>query len=88
MLKPLSDFVVVTVQKTERKTDSGIFLADTSAAEPVKKGLVVAVGKNVEDVKDMQFVLFPKECGVTVKHKGEDYIILNKNNILAVVKDG
>ena len=88
MLKPLSDFVIVTVQKEERTTDSGIILADTFNAEPVKKGLVVAVGKNVTDVKDMEFVLFPKECGVTVEHKGEEYIILNKNNILAVVKEG
>lgn len=87
MLKPLGKNVVVAVQKQEKMTASGIFLADTSNFGSIKEGVVVAVGNDVSEVKEQDAILFPKECGVTVKHKGEEYIVLSKDNILAVVKD-
>lgn len=87
MLKPLGKFLIVQVQKEEKQTSSGIFLADTSSFEKTKKGLVLAVGNDISDIYAQEYVLFPKECGTAVKHNGEEYIVLNKDNILAVVED-
>ena len=92
-LKPLRDKVVVERSEAEEKTAGGIVLPDTAKDKP-KQGTVIAVGPgrvldNGEvkalEVKKGDRVLFGGFAGSEVKIAGKEYLILNENEILAVI---
>ena len=93
-LKPLNDRVVVRRVDAETVTKSGIVIPDTAAEKP-DQGKVLAVGNGRRDeagnripleVRVNDRVLFNKYAGVTVRHKGEDLLVLKEDDILAVVE--
>jgi chaperonin GroES len=92
-LKPLSDRVVVKVLEAEEKTASGIVIPDKAKEKP-QEGEVIAVGtgKVLEngtrmemDVKAGDKVIFSRYAGTEVKVKGEEYLILRQDDILALI---
>jgi chaperonin GroES len=92
-LKPLRDKVVVERSEAEEKTAGGIVLPDTAKDKP-KQGTVVAVGPgrvldNGEvkplEVKKGDRVLFGGFAGTEVKLDGKEYLVMNENEILAVI---
>ena len=92
-LKPLADRVVLTQEKAEEKTQSGIFLA-ASAQEKPEIYEVVEVGpggmidgKEVKmEVQQGQKVITSKYSGTNVKVDGEEYSIVKQSDILAIVE--
>ena len=92
-LVPLADRVVLKQCEAEETTKSGIILAG-SAQEKPQEAEVVAVGPggNVDGkevtmhVKVGDKVIYSKYAGNEVKLDGEEYIIVNQNDILAVVE--
>ncbi|HOB87686.1 MAG TPA: co-chaperone GroES [Bacillota bacterium] len=93
-LKPLGDRVVVKVLESEEKTASGIVLPDKAKEKP-QEGEVMAVGpgKVLEngtrlemEVKVGDRVIFSRYAGTEVKVKGEEYLILRSDDILALVQ--
>ena len=92
-VKPLADRVLVEPIETEETTSSGIVLPDTAKEKP-QQGRVVAVGSgrlanNGErvpmSVQVGDVVLFAQYAGSDVKIDGIEYLIMNENEILAVV---
>ncbi|MDV6377447.1 co-chaperone GroES [Sporosarcina sp. GW1-11] len=93
MLKPLGDRIVIELMEVEEKTISGIVLPD-SAQEKPQQGKVIAVGngrvlengqrKEVEVTEGDQ-IIFAKYAGTEVKFEGNEYLILNENDILAII---
>lgn len=92
-LQPLGDKVVVQVTESEDKTASGIYLPDSAKKKP-QEGKVIAVGKgrvldngerNKLSVKTGDRVLFSKYGGNEVSIDGEDYTILDEDQIYAVL---
>jgi chaperonin GroES len=92
-LKPLRDKVVVERSEAEEKTSGGILLPDTAKDKP-KQGTVIAVGPGrvldsgevkALEVKKGDRVLFGGFAGSEVKLNGKEYLILNENEILAVI---
>jgi chaperonin GroES len=92
-LKPLGDKVVVQVVEQEEKTASGIFLPDTAKKKP-QEGKVIAVGdgrtldngeRNPLSVKVGDRVLFSKYGGNEVSIDGEDYMILDEDQVYAIL---
>jgi chaperonin GroES len=93
-IKPLGDKIVVKRLEAETKTAGGIVLPD-SAKEKPKRGKVVAVGdgKILENgkraalsVKKGDEVVFTSYAGTEVKVSGEELIIMNESDVLAVVE--
>ncbi|MDW7674015.1 MAG: co-chaperone GroES [Bacillota bacterium] len=91
-IKPLGDRVVIKVLAQEEKTASGIVLPDTAKEKP-QEGEVVAVGsgrllengeKATLEVKVGDRVIYSKFAGTEVKVAGQEYLILNERDILAV----
>ncbi len=83
---PLEERVLVKVELTEEKTQSGIYLPDT-AKEKTQQGEIVEVG-TCEDFEKMGIkkgvkVIFAKYAGTEIKILNEDYLILNKGDVLA-----
>jgi chaperonin GroES len=86
-VKPLTDRVLVKLEKNEAKTAGGIIIPDT-AQEKTQTGLVVEVGddKEVIKVKAGQKVMYDKYAGTQVKIDGEDHLIIKMSDIIAVIE--
>ncbi|MDR1238353.1 MAG: co-chaperone GroES [Propionibacteriaceae bacterium] len=92
-IKPLEDRVLVQPLEAEQTTASGLVIPDTAKEKP-QEGKVIATGpgrtddsgKRIPvDVKDGDIVIFSKYGGTEVKYGGEEYLLLNARDILAVV---
>ena len=92
-LKPLGDKVVVQVVEQQEKTASGIYLPDTAKKKP-QEGKIIATGngrvldngeRNKLNVKVGDRVLFSKYGGNEVTIDGQEYTILDEDQIYAVL---
>lgn len=92
-LRPLGDRVVIQYQEAEEKTQAGIILPD-SAKEKPQEAVVIAVGPGkAEDgkvsemqVKEGDRVIFSKYAGTEIKLDEEEFIIVEQNEIMAIVE--
>jgi chaperonin GroES len=91
---PLRDRILVKRLEAEEVTKGGIVLPDTAKEKP-KEGKVVSVGegKILEDgsrgsmtVKKGDTILFTSYAGSEVKIDGDEYLIMNEDDVLAVVE--
>ena len=87
MLKPLSDRVIVKMIEPEEKTKSGIILSTGSKEKP-QVALVIKVGPGrlMDDVCEGDKVILDKYAGTQVSYDGEDFLIVENDNILAIVE--
>ncbi len=90
--RPLHDRVVVRRVEEESRSAGGIIIPDTAKEKP-QQGEVVAVGPGARnekgevvppDVKPGDRVLFGKWSGTEVKIDGEELLIMNESDIMAV----
>jgi len=91
-LRPLHDRAIVRRTEEERTSAGGIVIPD-SATEKPSRGEVLAVGngKRLEngelaamDIKVGDQVLFGKYAGTEIKVDGEELLVMNENDIMAV----
>jgi len=92
-IRPLGDKVLVKRMEAEETTAGGIVLPDTAKEKP-KRGTVMSVGDGrlleTGDRKPLQVktgdqVLFTSYAGTEVKVQGEEMIIMEEGDILAVL---
>ncbi|HET9649186.1 MAG TPA: co-chaperone GroES [Microlunatus sp.] len=92
-IKPLEDRILVEPQDAEQVTKSGLVIPDTAKEKP-QEGKVIATGpgrtddngKRIPmDVAEGDVVIFSKYGGTEVKYDGNEYLLLNARDILAVV---
>lgn len=87
-IQPLDERVLIKPLPEEEKTASGLIIPDT-AKEKKYQGNVIAVGtdKELKDVvKVGDTVLYGRYAGDEIKLDGEEYVLLNRKDILAIVK--
>ncbi len=93
-LKPLGDKIIVEVLNAQDKTKGGIILPDSAKEKPqeakvvsVGSGKTLPNGKTVPpEVKAGDTILFGKYSGNEVKVNGKEYLIINQDDILAIIK--
>ena len=93
-LKPLGGKVIVEILKAEEKTKGGIILPDTAKEKPQEaKVIAVGSGKTLEngkvvapDVKTGDIIIFGKYSGSEVKVDDREYLIIDADDILEIVK--
>ncbi len=94
-LRPLRDKVVVKPSEGEEKSAGGIFLPDTAKKKP-QEGKIIAVGSGrVQDdgtikplsVQVGDVVIYSKYGGTEVTIDGEDLVLLDEDQIYAVVSE-
>lgn len=92
-IKPLFDNILIKPLEAEEKTASGIILPD-SAKEKPQMGQIVAIGsgkvhpdgkKEEIVVKVGQKVMYKKWGGNEVKINGEELVLVEQKDILAIV---
>jgi chaperonin GroES len=94
-LQPLDDRIVVRPAEPEQTTASGLVIPDTAAEKP-QQGEVLAAGPGKRsdqtgDVIQMDVgvgdtVIYSKYGGTEINSAGEDLLILNARDVLAIVK--
>ncbi|MFN2607977.1 MAG: co-chaperone GroES [Acidimicrobiales bacterium] len=92
-LRPLEDRIVVRPSEAEQTTVSGIVIPDTAKEKP-QQGEVLAVGPGRRseqsgeliplDVKVGDTVIYSKYGGTEFSVDGEDLLILNGRDVLAI----
>ncbi|MGE4157902.1 MAG: co-chaperone GroES [Planctomycetota bacterium] len=94
-IKPLGDRIVVKRLDAENKTRGGIVLPDNAKEKP-KEGKVLSVGegklldsgkRGEMAVKKGDRVLFTSYAGTEVQLDGEELLIMNESDVLAVVNN-
>ena len=86
IIKPLGKRVLIKQVEQEEVTKSGIVLPGTASKEKPITGEVLAVGKDVEDVKAGDKVIFEKYTGTEVKDGDDSFLILDIDNMLAITE--
>lgn len=86
-IQPLGSRVLVRVLEEPTTTSSGIVLPDTAKEKP-QRGEVVAIGDDEEliTVAPGDVVLYPKYTGTEVALDGDEHLILEATDLLAVVR--
>lgn len=93
-LRPLGDKVVIKRLAADEKTAGGIVLPD-SAKEKPKRGIVHAVGegklldsgeRSKPQIRKDDQVLFTSYAGTEIKINGEEYLIMDESDILAIIE--
>ena len=93
-LQPLEDRIVVRPAAPEQTTASGLVIPDTATEKP-QQGEVLAAGPGKRsdqtgdiipmDVKVGDTVVYSKYGGTEITSAGEDLLILNARDVLAIV---
>jgi len=93
-LQPTAGYLVIEPLEAQTKTDSGIYLPESSGEKP-QKGRVVAVGadeitehgtKKSSPAKKGEVVIYKKWGGTEVKIEGRELLFAKFEDILAVEK--
>lgn len=93
-IRPLGEKVLVKRTEAEERTAGGIVLPETAKEKP-KRGTVLSVGdgrlledgsRKPLDVKKGDKVLFTSYAGTEVKVDGEEVLIMDESDILAVLE--
>ncbi len=94
-VRPLHDKILIKRIEAPQMTKGGLIIPDTVKEKP-QEGKVIATGKGriLEDgkvvplaVKKGDRILFSKYGGTEIKLNGEDYIILDENEVLAIIEE-
>lgn len=92
-IRPLGEKVLVKRLEAEDRTAGGIVLPDTAKEKP-KRGTVLSIGdgklldtgkRHPLQVKKGDQVLFSSYSGTEVKVEGEEMIIMDEGDILAIL---
>ncbi|HHT12152.1 MAG TPA: co-chaperone GroES [Propionibacterium sp.] len=92
-IKPLEDRILIEPLEATQQTQSGLYIPDTAKEKP-QEGKVIATGPGriddkgnrvPLDVAEGDVVIFSKYGGTEVKYDGNEYLLLNARDILAVV---
>jgi chaperonin GroES len=86
-VQPLGSRVLVRLLDEDSVTASGLVIPDT-AKEKGQKGEVVAVGDDEETIKVKvgDRVLFAKYAGTELSLSGQEYLLMDANDLLAVLR--
>jgi chaperonin GroES len=87
-IKPIGERVLVKLVKVEEKTASGIILPGAGDKEKPNIAEVIAVGtgEKLSEIKVGEKVVYSKFSGTEIKDGEDKYLILNIEDVLAVIE--
>lgn len=93
MIKPLADRVLIKMKETQDVTKSGIILSAASQEkQQISEVIEIGPGKKINgkveevSVKKGDLVIINNFAGTEVKYEGEEYILINEEDILAIIQ--
>ncbi len=85
--QPLANRVLLEQEEEVTTTASGIIIPDSAKEKPLQ-GKVIAVGPDAEDegINEGDIAVFAKYSGTEINLDGKEYLILESNEILGLLK--
>jgi chaperonin GroES len=84
-IQPMADYVVAQAEEPATKTASGLYLPDNAQEKP-KVAKVLAIGKDVKQVKVGDRIIYKSYSTTDIKLASEEYILVKEEDVLATVK--
>jgi chaperonin GroES len=84
-IHPISDYLVAQQEVPQTKTASGLYLPENAQEKP-KFAKVLAVGKDVKQVKVGDRIIYKNYSTTEVKLDREDYILVKEEDVIATIK--
>lgn len=88
-VQPIDDRLLIQPVEEEEQRVGSIIIPDTAKEKP-RMGKVIAVGtdEEIQEIfKEGDTVLFAKYAGDEIKLEGKEYLIVQRSDILALVKE-
>lgn len=82
---PIADYIVSVAEEAQSKTASGLYLPDAAKEKP-KTAKVMAVGKDVKQIKTGDRIIYKSYSTTEVKIGAVEYILVKEEDVLATVK--
>ena len=82
--KPLGDRLLVERVEEVNTTASGIIIPDNAKEKP-SQGKVLAIGSDVEEVKEGDVVVFGKYSGTELALEDKEYLVLEVSDVLGII---
>jgi len=82
-IKPLSDRVVAVKTSPASQTASGLLLGD--AQEKPNYAEVIAVGKDVKEIKKGDKILYREYSATDIRLDGKDHLVIKEEDVLATL---
>ena len=92
-IRPLGSKVLIQRLEAETQTAGGIYLPDSAKEKPAQ-GTIIAIGdgKTLDDGSKAAFqvavgdkVMFTSYAGTEIKVEGEEYMLMDEGDILAIL---
>ena len=84
---PTGKKVLIKQKKRKTKTASGLFLPEIAQKNECK-GVVIAKGQSVEEIKVGDVVQYTEHClPTTMQHDGEDHLLIQEGDIFEIITE-
>ena len=83
-ITPRGPWVVAEAVEAQNKTAAGLYIPD-SAKEKSKVAKVIAVGKEVKEIKTGNEIIYKEFSTTEVKVDGTEYILVKEEDVLGTV---
>lgn len=84
-IQPLPDYIVAQPESAQTKTTSGILLTENAQEKP-KIAKILAIGKNVKQLKVGDRIIYKSYSTTDLKIGLDEYILVKEEDVLATVK--
>lgn len=83
---PIGNKVLVKqIKPKETYGDTGIYMPDAHKAQELK-GYVISIGDDVEGIEEGDLIQYGEYAQpVNMSHEGEQHLLINKQDILAII---
>lgn len=83
--RPINDFVCVKPDPVVNRSEAGIVFVEKGEAKP-SKGTVIRVSEKLTQFSEGDKILYVQGAGEKVKLNGVEYVMLDKEKIVGIVK--
>ena len=84
-IQPLADYIVAQQEAADTKTASGLYIPGNVQEKP-KVAKVLAVGKDIKNVKVGDRIIYKGYSTTEVKLGKDEYILVKEEDVLATLK--
>ena len=85
-IRPIGKRILVIEEKVQEKRASGLIIPGNSEDKKVKYGRIVWTGKTIDEIVVDEKIIYSARSGKEVEDRGQKYILLELDEILAVVE--
>ena len=84
-MEPLGNNIIVQIDTVETKTAGGLYIPKIAQTQ-AQLYTVVKIGVHVKDIEVGNKIFFNKRVGTALNIQGIDYLIISRDEVLAVCR--